>query len=444
MGASYRAPILFTSVSGVTELTQRRRAPGSALAAVLRAPVSGWGVRATIHHVVGFPLGVVSFVLVVTLVALTAGLAVTAVLALLTLVLLLWSLRALTAVQRSRFRSVLGIDIPAPPHERPGTGVRQALAQARAATTWRQVAYHVFALVIGTFSFCVVMVVWSAGLATVAVVAYAAALPEVGILGLRLHDPLTLAVITAVGILLVLMAPWIADGLAGFDAATARSLLGPSRAEDLALRVDTLARSREGAVDAADAERRRIERDLHDGTQQRLVSLAMSLGRAKGALGQVPEPARRAVEEAHEEAKQALTELRGFIRGLHPAVLDDRGLDAALSGIAARACVPVEVQVVVARRCSPTIEAVAYFVVSEALTNVDRHAAATRAAVVVHQVGDRLRVTVSDDGRGGASPERGTGLRGLAQRVASVDGTLQVDSPTGGPTVVMAELPCER
>jgi signal transduction histidine kinase len=380
----------------------------------------------------------------VTLVSLTAGLAVTAVLALVTLVALLWSLRALTAIQRSRFRSVLGIEIPAFPHDYPGTGVRHLLAQARAAATWRQVAYHAFALVIGTFSFCVVTVVWSVGLATLPVFAYARALPEVGIFGWHLHDPLTLAVITAGGFLLVLMAPWIADGLAGFDAATANSLLGPSRVEDLAMRVDTLARSREGVVDAADAERRRIERDLHDGTQQRLVSLAMNLGMAKGALAEAPEPARRAVEDAHEEAKRALTELRGFIRGLHPAVLDDRGLDAALSGIAARAPLPVEVQVVVPRRCSPTIEAVAYFVVSEALTNVARHAEATRAAVVVHQVGDRLRVTVSDDGRGGASEERGTGLRGLAQRVASVDGTLQVDSPVGGPTVVLAELPCER
>jgi signal transduction histidine kinase len=240
------------------------------------------------------------------------------------------------------------------------------------------------------------------------------------------------------------MAPWVADGLAGFDAAAARTLLGPSKVEELSIRVDTLARSREGVVDAADAERRRIERDLHDGTQQRLVSLAMNLGMAKGALADAPEPARRAVEEAHEEAKRALTELRGFIRGLHPAVLDDRGLDAALSGIAARAPLPVDVRVTVPRRCSPTVEAVAYFVVSEALTNVARHANATRAEIVVEQSAGKLRVMVRDNGQGGASPDGGTGLRGLAQRVASVDGTLRIDSPAGGPTVVIAELPCER
>jgi signal transduction histidine kinase len=165
---------------------------------------------------------------------------------------------------------------------------------------------------------------------------------------------------------------------------------------------------------------------------------------ARSAVAEAPEPARRAVEDAHEEAKRALTELRGFIRGLHPAVLDDRGLDAALSGIAARAPLPVSVRVEVTGRCSPTVEAVAYFVVSEALTNVARHAQANRAEVVVEQVGDRLRVTVRDDGRGGASPDHGSGLRGLAQRVASVDGTLRVESPAGGPTVIVAELPCGR
>jgi signal transduction histidine kinase len=424
-------------------MTDRRPARGNALAAVLRAPVSGWGWRATVHHVVGLPFCIASFVVVLTLVALTAGLAVTAVLALLTLVLLLWSLRAFTALQRSRFRSVLGVDIPRMSQQQ-GTGVRGLLAQAWSAATWRQIAYHLFALVVGTFSFSVVIVTWSVGLATTAVFAYAPALPEVGIFDWHLHDPGTLAVITVVGILLLLMAPWVADGLAGFDAAAARTLLGPSRVEELAMRVDTLARSREGVVDAADAERRRIERDLHDGTQQRLVSLAMNLGMAKGALADAPEPARRAVEEAHEEAKRALTELRGFIRGLHPAVLDDRGLDAALSGIAARAPLPVDVRVTVPRRCSPTIEAVAYFVVSEALTNVARHANATRAEIVVEQSDGRLRVLVRDNGQGGASPDGGTGLRGLAQRVASVDGTLRIDSPAGGPTVVIAELPCER
>jgi signal transduction histidine kinase len=359
-------------------------------------------------------------------------------------VLLFWSLRALTAIQRSRFRSVLGIEIPALPRDNAGTGVRELVARARSAAMWRQVAYHVLALPINTFSFVVVTVGWSVGAATATVFAYSGALPEEGIFGWAMREPGTLVPLTVGGVLLLIMMPWIAHGLAELDAAAARNLLGPSRVEELARRVDTLTVSREGVVDAADAERRRIERDLHDGTQQRLVSLAMNLGIARAALADAPEPARRAVEEAHEEAKQTLTELRGFIRGLHPAVLDDRGLDAALSGIAARAPLPVSVRVAMPWRCSATIESIAYFVVSEALTNVARHADATRAEVLVEAVDDRIRVVVADDGRGGASPERGSGLRGLAQRVASVDGTLRVESPAGGPTLVVAELPCER
>jgi signal transduction histidine kinase len=160
------------------------------------------------------------------------------------------------------------------------------------------------------------------------------------------------------------------------------------------------------------------------------------------SLGDAPEHVRDAVAGAHEEAKLALAELRGFIRGLHPAVLDELGLDAALSGIAARSPVPVRLTVTLPERPPRAVEAVAYFVVSEALANVARHAAATRVTVDVARTGDVLRVRVTDDGLGGADPARGTGLRGLVQRVGSVDGTLRIDSPRGGPTTVEAELPC--
>ena len=223
----------------------------------------------------------------------------------------------------------------------------------------------------------------------------------------------------------------------------ARALLGPGRRESLAQRVESLARSRADLVAAADAERRRIERDLHDGAQQRLVSLAMNLGMARERFESEPEPVRRAIAAAHDEAVLALTELREFIRGLHPAVLNDRGLDAALSGLAARAPLPVRLRVDVPAPASPGVEAVAYFIVSEALTNVVKHAQAARAEVAVTRV--LLRITVTDDGRGGATPAAGdgTGLRGLAQRAAAVDGTLSIDSPPGGPTTITAELPCE-
>jgi len=196
-------------------------------------------------------------------------------------------------------------------------------------------------------------------------------------------------------------------------------------------------------VDAADAERRRLERDLHDGTQQRLVSLAINLGMARAQVS-TAEEARQAIADAHEEAKSALAELRDLIRGLHPAVLEDRGLDAALSGVAARMPIPVRLTVDLPRRPAPVIEAVAYFVVSEGLANIVKHAQASQAEIVVSRAGDRLHIIVSDDGVGGADPTRGTGLTGLAKRAASVDGTFEIVSPPGGPTLLTVDLPCAR
>ncbi len=242
---------------------------------------------------------------------------------------------------------------------------------------------------------------------------------------------------------MLIAAPWVTTGVRALDVRAARALLGPSRADELAYRVEQLTETRAGVVDAADAERRRLERDLHDGTQQRLVSLAMNLGMARAQAG-TPDEARLAIAAAHEEAKAALAELRDLIRGLHPAVLEDRGLDAALSGIAARSPIPVRLTVDLPRRPAPVIEAVAYFVVSEGLSNIAKHAQATEAAVFVQRAADRLHVIVTDDGVGGADPARGTGLAGLARRAASVDGIFEIDSPPGGPTLLTVDLPCNR
>ncbi len=345
-------------------------------------------------------------------------------------VLALWAVQGLTALQRSRLRATLGLEIPAGPRaaERRPWPVGPWLATA----TWRQLGFHLVAILTGVIGGGLVAACW---LAPVAAIAY-----------LATGRP-PAAVAAAAGLLLA--APWLARQVTWADAASARALLGPGRSEELAQRVESLARSRAGVVAAADAERRRIERDLHDGAQQRLVSLAMNLGMARERFAGAPEPVRRAIADAHDEAVLALSELREFIRGLHPAVLNDRGLDAALSGLAARAPLPVKLRVDVQRPASPSVEAVAYFIVSEALTNVAKHAQATRAEVTVTRDGDVLRVTVTDDGSGGAAPAEGddagagTGLRGLAQRAAAVDGTLTIDSPPGGPTVITAELPCE-
>jgi len=201
--------------------------------------------------------------------------------------------------------------------------------------------------------------------------------------------------------------------------------------------------SRARIVAASDEVRRRIERDLHDGAQQQLVAMQMTLGRLRSRMKAADDPESIAlIDEARREARQAIGELRDLTRGLHPPVLTDRGLDAALSAIAARSPIPVAVDVAVSPRPSITVEAIAYFVVAEALTNVAKHAQATRATVTIRRVADRLLVIVGDDGRGGADPALGSGLAGLADRVSGVDGTLRVNSPIGGPTVVEVELPC--
>ncbi len=208
-------------------------------------------------------------------------------------------------------------------------------------------------------------------------------------------------------------------------------------------RVSELETTRAGAVESSDARLRRIERDLHDGAQHRLSFIAMELGRARAKLAeQDPAGADALLAGAHEESKRAMGELRDLVRGIHPSVLTDRGLDAAISGIGERCPMPVDVTVDVAARPPAAQETAAYYVVAESLTNVTRHSRATRAAVDVALRDGRLAVTVSDDGCGGAAGVPGSGLEGLRQRIEALDGTLTVDSPPGGPTTIRAELPC--
>lgn len=348
-------------------------------------------------------------------------------------VLLVWSLWSLSTVQRARFRAVLSVEIPRPAPA-PGRWPRRLAVGLRTPAAWWRAAYHLLALAISAVGGIAVTLCWSA-------VLLVAVYP--GRLALAAPAAFALAAV------LLLAAPWAARGVAWVDTAAARALLGPGRREELALRVEALSRSRAEVIAAADAERRRIERDLHDGAQQQLLSLAMNLGMARSALAGEPGPALQAIEQAHEDALAALTGLRELVRGLHPAVLNDRGLNAALSGIVARAPLPVRLKVDVPDRCAPSVEAIAYFTVSEALTNITKHAQASQVEVSVTRAGGQLRIVITDDGIGGAASGRagpgrdGSGLRGLAQRAAAADGTLQVDSPAGGPTTITMELPCE-
>ncbi|PZG11514.1 sensor histidine kinase [Nonomuraea aridisoli] len=248
--------------------------------------------------------------------------------------------------------------------------------------------------------------------------------------------PIVSVVSCVAGVLLLPVAAYTITAWGGARGAMARAMLAPQSSE-----LAEVLRSRARLVDAFEMERRRIERDLHDGAQQRLVSLSMSLGMARLDLPD-DTPAGRLVGLAHDEAKQALAELRELIRGVHSQVLTDRGLAAAVHDVAGRSPVPVDVDVELPGRLPAPVEVTAYYVVSEALANVAKHSRATRAAVTGRVERGTLVVEVHDDGGGGADPGKGTGLTGLADRLAVVDGRLSLSSPVGGPTRVRMEIPC--
>jgi len=231
------------------------------------------------------------------------------------------------------------------------------------------------------------------------------------------------------------------------DAVIDRWLLSPSPTAALQYQVSALADARQGAVSSAQTERHRIERDLHDSVQPRLVSLAMTIGLAQTKLDTDLPAAKQLIAEAHDDAMNALVELRNVVRGIAPTILSDRGLDAALSAVVQRSAVPTTLNVHLPRRLPDEVESVAYFVVAEALTNVAKHANATQAVVTVRldESANQLHVTVFDDGRGGASittDENATGLRGLEERVRAAHGTFTVSSTATGPTTITAVLPC--
>jgi len=244
-------------------------------------------------------------------------------------------------------------------------------------------------------------------------------------------------------IVLLPMAIWVTPWLGWLHGELAIALLGPNRTQHLEQKAERLQASRARGVDAAEAERRRIERDLHDGAQQRLVAVAMSLGRAKSKFDKDPEAVRELIDEAHSDAKLAVSELRDLARGIYPAVLGDRGLDAALSAQAAKSPIPVDVQVTVDPRPPAAVETTAYFIVGETLANIAKHSGATEATVKVWRSETHVVVEITDNGRGGAEMRPGGGLAGLADRAATIDGVITVVSPNGGPTVIRADLPCQ-
>ncbi|MYT40273.1 sensor histidine kinase [Streptomyces sp. SID8356] len=420
------------------------------LPAVLRAPLEARSWRELLYVLLGLPLSTVMFVFAITMTSVSAGLLITFI-GIPLLAVGLAACRGFGVMERARARGLLKLDVAEPVRVRGRTGGPMAWMGAvlKSGVSWRHLLYTLLHFPWAVFTFCVAVTFWTYGLMALTYPLWQWIFPVfVGADGIQLYgdrthavyldSPAELAVTSAVGLVLVLVSPWIVRGLVSVDRLMVSGLLGPSA---LSARVTELESDRGVVVDTAAADLRRIERDLHDGAQARLVALAMDLGLAKEKLTDDPEAAARMVEEAHGEVKVALQELRDLARGIHPAVLTDRGLDAALSAIASRCAVPVTVEVDLDARPAPAIEGIAYFTVSELLQNVSKHAGATRATVDVWRTSDRLMLQVTDNGRGGAAAAAGGGLAGLTERLDAVDGVLVVDSPSGGPTTVTAELP---
>jgi signal transduction histidine kinase len=429
------------------------------LAVILRSMFPWTGARmwrGLAHVSLDWVMGTVTVVIVSVLLSVAVSLSFL-VLPLIPLAWLLFTSSAgLGRMERSRAASLLEVTLPSPhlPLTAP-TQWGRLRQRVTSRSRWVEIGYLLllpFLAVPGV----VVLVAWGGAVALLLLPAYVSSLADGRAhFGLFVVGPShggsvggvwAAAAVGAVGLLLI--APWLTVAAAALDRRAVRGMLGPSERVALAAQVQRLQVRSDVAVESAEVERRRIERDLHDGAQQRLVALAMDLGRAREQLDTEGPPegererVRALIVDAHEEAKAALAELRDLVRGIHPAVLADRGLDAALSSVVARVNVPVDLDVDVSRRPPPAVESAAYFVVTEALTNVVRHAGASRARVAVVRAGGRLVIDVTDDGVGGADAARGSGLAGLAGRVESLGGWLTVVSPPGGPTTVMAEIPC--
>jgi signal transduction histidine kinase len=362
-------------------------------------------------------------------------------------VVFIYLMRGVEHVERLRSEAVFGLGIAVPPRRiSPYAGFQRWLHQLwldiSSARFWKATAHHYLRMLYDMLA---------AGMA-LALLAYAFVGPAAAIAiqqsvadaGLSFMSPplaFLSAVVAVVGAVVILIfAPAV-------DALIDRWLLSPSPTAALQHQVSALADARQGAVSSAQTERHRIERDLHDSVQPRLVSLAMTIGLAQTKLDTDLPAAKQLIAEAHDDAKSALVELRNVVRGIAPTILSDRGLDAALSAVVQRSAVPTTLNVYLPRRLPDEVESVAYFVVAETVTNIAKHAQATQAVVTVRldEAAKQLHVTVFDDGRGGASittDENATGLRGLEERVRAAHGTFTVSSPATGPTIITAVLPC--
>ncbi len=429
-----------------------RTAPpaGAAVGVALRAPLSSRAWSEILHVLVAAPIALAGFVFAVAAPAFGVALSLTFIgLPLIGLSVL--GARGFGIVHRGLARRLLGIAVAAPAPFRAAPGFLGWLSAALGdGTGWRAIVYLLVKLPLAVLGLGVVAFFWAEGLIGLCYpVLWGLGVdrPAPAIAGYSFDSWPRVLLLSLIGLVTVLLAPWALHLALMLDGLALRGLLGPTKQSE---RVRDLERTRAHAVDDAAATLRRIERDLHDGAQARLVALAMHLSMAKENLVEEPtgvdEPpfdvarARELVDAAHRDAKEALAEVRDLARGIHPPVLD-RGLDAALATLGARSAIPVAVRVDLPARPSASIETIAYFCAAELLANVTRHSGARRVTIEASEIEGRLVVRVTDDGAGGARIGGGSGLTGLTDRLRTVDGRLDIVSPHGGPTVITVDLP---
>jgi signal transduction histidine kinase len=391
-----------------------------------------------VYLLLAFPTGLAYFIVLVVGITLGASLAIL----LIGLVILLATLaawRAMAALERILARGLLGVPI-APMVDRRGLPIAEQIRRwLRDPVTWKSLVFVALKFPLGIVSFAAVVGLGGFSLLLLFAPLIVLVTP-VTVFGWIVTSSLQALPLTLAGLVAVPLALHLFNGLGWLWALFARIMLGPSTVE-LHERVDDLRDARARIIAAGDAERRRIERDLHDGAQQRLVALSLTLGMAESRLTSDPAAAATLIAEARRESQLAMQELRELAGGIHPALLSERGLGPALEALASRAPVPTTVDGVPGQRLAPPVEATAYFVTAESLTNVAKYAGATCASVSLLIEHGRLRLIVRDDGAGGADLTSGTGLRGLRDRVEALDGRLDVDSPPGLGTTVIAEIP---
>jgi len=397
----------------------------------------------SLHLLLDLPVGIVLLTVLITMISLSAGLVITLVgLPLLALTVAMG--RWVASAERWRARVFLGLDVPAwPPMSTEGNWWTRLLRWFGDGPGWAGFGYGTLMLPWGIVAFTAVVTAWSVAWSLALAPAYVWT-SDYG----SFHPSAWLkvagtVVVTVVGWLLVAALPRVIRALARVDETLVKVMLSPGEVAALQARVEELQESRDAGTESAALELRRIERDLHDGAQQRMVSVAMHLGLVRDRLeASDDDKTKELVARAHDESKQAIADLRDLVRGIHPSVLTDRGLDAAVSALAARCPVSVDLHTDLPRRLPATVEATAYFVVSEALTNVAKHSGAALVTLRLEDRHDVLVIDVRDDGAGGAREGLSGGLRGLHDRVRSVDGTWQFDSPVGGPTTLVVAVPC--